>query len=344
MTEAMYRSLSHQLNLRVATGIDARPPDDVIRSGARTVDEAVVTYGLLRLAAARRRRPRGYADADVAEQALRGAFHWLRPQGGPYRERPVTSGLELKAALSAATHGEAQELRAPLHDLWSAVPTTALPVPSLLRNQWLLLAALMVCTAGAGVALHTYVAPPQPAPAAPPQATRPRARFVRAEELARRPLGDYVAVQCDYVQNSEQRGRLRAVTLCGVGRRILAVAGGNRHTDHPTMVLGRVEPVPDNPMRPEAWADALRKQIQIDPNYYDFYLKRDGEDPHDDESHEADRHRDGHQGRPSDDSGSSAAALRTLAVSSTLVSIAGWIVWFRMRQLRRRAAYERGWV
>ena len=137
------------------------------------------------------------------------------------------------------------------------------------------------------------------------------------------------------------------MTLCGVGQHILAVAGGNRLHDGGRRLQGYVEEIPGE--QGPSWASALRKQILADLRYYAFYLKRVsyGDDPPDDAEEEADQQDDDPQlavrpeprdepradGDPTDE-----APLRALAVIAGLAILAGWFVWIRLWQLRRRAA------
>src|SRR5215510_4324087 len=44
MTDAMHELLSHQLKLRASADVDPRSPDDIVRFGARTPDEALLAY------------------------------------------------------------------------------------------------------------------------------------------------------------------------------------------------------------------------------------------------------------------------------------------------------------
>jgi hypothetical protein len=143
------------------------------------------------------------------------------------------------------------------------------------------------------------------------------------------------------VQNSDS-GRLRRVTLCVVGQHILAVAGGDRRHDDGRRLEGYVEAIPDGDV--PSWAIALRRQIQVDARYHHFYLRRNsyGDDTPDDEQ-EASR-QDPVPGlvlhpQPRGDGDRLGEALcRALAVAAVLATLAGWFVWLRLWQLRRRAA------
>ena len=93
--------LKASLDKRLAALGTQRPPDDVARFGAVNLDEAVIAYGLLRIAALDRR---GGPEAAAAERLLDGN-HEVTPEGeGPYRR----------------TEGEARDA-AVLHDQAAAV-------------------------------------------------------------------------------------------------------------------------------------------------------------------------------------------------------------------------------
>src|SRR4051812_14416771 len=58
MTDETHRSLASQLALRAGAHADPRPPDDIVRFGPRTEDEALHAYVVLRLTDARSPGPR----------------------------------------------------------------------------------------------------------------------------------------------------------------------------------------------------------------------------------------------------------------------------------------------
>ncbi len=96
--------------------LDAKqPPDDVARFGPANLNEAVIAYGLLRLAALAKR---GGPEAAAAERLLAGA-HDLPPEGeGPYRgaqpiEPTATPALHDEAAAVAAKYTAARRLAPP---------------------------------------------------------------------------------------------------------------------------------------------------------------------------------------------------------------------------------------
>src|SRR5439155_14303832 len=100
--------------------IDAgRSPDDVARFGAKSSGEAVVAYGMLRLAALERNSK---AEEAAADRILAGTHDTLPSDQGPYRdaavepaaEAPSTGQIHAQVA-AAATHYDASRGRAPAY-------------------------------------------------------------------------------------------------------------------------------------------------------------------------------------------------------------------------------------
>src|SRR5262249_49702497 len=78
---AMRQQIKSALDARWAALATGRPPDDVAKFGAKTFDEAIVAYGLLRLSAID-----GNADADAAaDQILNDARDVPAANAGPAR-------------------------------------------------------------------------------------------------------------------------------------------------------------------------------------------------------------------------------------------------------------------
>lgn len=342
MTDEMHRSLANQLAQRASAHADPRPPDDVARYGPRSEDEALHAYGALRLTDARnppQRSPGRLFESGGAGWMLSRAVRRGRPRGGPYRDRFAQSAPELWAMLSECAQASVHARRAGPLRSHAAVPAPALVLPSWVRTPWIWLAVLAVSTVVSGTALA--VASRALAPPALP-------RLVTGAELARRPIGAHIAVQCDDVQNSDH-GQLGSVTLCLVGSHVLAVAGGNHFHDGAGLLDGYVEEIPDEPWT--SWASALRQQIAASRGgYYDFYLRRVsyGNDTPEDTAEEPGR-RDLVRSRltppPTPRSAARAGAdptrgvvIRALTVAASLATLAGWFVWIRLWQHRRRVA------
>lgn len=333
MTDEMHQSLANLLAQRAGAHADPRPPDDVARYGPRNEDEALHAYGALRLTDARnppQRAPDRLFESGGAGWMLSRAVRRRRPRGGPYRDRFAQSAPELWAMLSDCAQASVQARRAGSLRSHPAVPAPALVLPSFVRTPWIWLVVLAVSTVVSGFAL----AGSSPAPRVLP-------RLMNRVELARPPIGEYVAVACDYVQNSDH-GTLRRVTLCMVGQRILAVAGGNRIHDRGGLLEGYVEEIPGEPG--PSWASALRTQIAAVPGYYAFYLQRVsyGDDTPDDGEEAGGRDDASRSVVPpvhrADGGHMDQALIRALAVAASLATLAGWFVWIRLWQHRRRVA------
>jgi len=128
-------------------------------------------------------------------------------------------------------------------------------------------------------------------------------------------------------------------------RRVASPPGNRRHDDG-RLLQGYAEAIPDGDA--PSWASALRKQIGEDPHYFNVYLRRVsyGDDPPDDAEDVIRWDPDprfavpsdyrGEQQRGGDDMGE--ALCRALAVAALLATLAGWFVWFRLWQHRRRVA------
>lgn len=345
MTDQMHQRLADELATRASADADPRSPDDVVRFGARTVDEALRAYGLLRLTDARDPRPPGSLQLFHGIERRISAVRQLRRRASPYRDRLAADTLDLWTTLSDSVQASAGEHRAAPPGS-RAVPAPAVALPGFVRQPWLWFAVLVVSTVVSGVAL-SGAETPRPAPrralARPPAPELPRGmpRLVSREELAQPPMGEYIRVPCDAVQNSDS-GPLREVTLCVVGPHILAVTGGNRRHDIGRVLLGHLEPLPDDPS-PD-WVHALRDQMLRDPRSYHVYLQRMsyGDDTHEELDHQDDGSRiTGYairRGETANGDHTDEEWQHALAVAAGLATLAGWFVWIRLWQLRRRAA------
>lgn len=104
MVPEMRDRLEHELATKWATIANGRTPEDVARYGARSLDDAVVVYGMLRLA----------AEHAGADRILRGTYDEA-PTDGPYRTE----------ANVAKPHAIADEVRAKAATLYTARPVLA---------------------------------------------------------------------------------------------------------------------------------------------------------------------------------------------------------------------------
>ena len=88
MSATMRAALRQDLEQRHATLDEVRPPEDIARYGARTREEAVVAYGLLRLASLEHRDRGGAGAAGACDRLLQGDYEVTAAGEGPYREDP----------------------------------------------------------------------------------------------------------------------------------------------------------------------------------------------------------------------------------------------------------------
>lgn len=319
MTDEMHRSLANELAVRAGAHADPRPPDDVIRYGPRTEDEALHAYGALRLTDARNLPSSSPGRFYDAGWMISRVVRRRRPRGGPYRDRFAASATELWAMLSDCAQASVEARRAGPLRSYPAVPAPALVLPSLLRTPWIWLAVLAVSTVVSGSALVASSRALVVSSGA--LSSPPLPRLVTGIDLARRPIGDHVAVQCDPVQNNDH-GWLAGLSLCVVGDHILAVAGGNRIREGRALLEGYVEEIPGE--HGPSWASALHQQIWEYRRYYDFYLRRVSYED------EGEPRRGGEH--------AVATLIHALAVAASLATLAGWFVWLRLWGLRRRVA------
>lgn len=301
MTDEMLAQLRQQLAQRASDDGEVRSPDDVIRFGANSLEEAIITYGRLRLELPRGRAGAGRDPAALADQVIASAFKRFPRRGGPYRELRLGPSDALGAAISAAAADRARASRAAIPDIHRPAPAMGLPVPRPLRNLWLQLGLLALTSVAAGLAIRAYdhsVGAHRPDAGELDQLEY----SVLSDEIAGRTVRrarDRVRVACDYVQHVAGTD----LTRCGVGSRVLEVAGGSADTDSGDVVEGRIEPRRVNKRCGLAVAD-------IDPPaYYNFYLHRE--------------------------SPSAPFLFRALALGLALAALAAWFVWLHVQGLRR---------
>lgn len=142
MTDEMRDGLARTLSARLAQLPSPRPPEDVARFGAVDLEEGLLAYGLLRLAAVK-----NPASAAAAEQVLERMRDRLPPEGSPYRELLASGVPELGAAISAAVEAQAEATRARIR------AARAEARPSWLQRPWLQVAGLLLFTPAMGLVI-----------------------------------------------------------------------------------------------------------------------------------------------------------------------------------------------
>ena len=239
--------------------MDARPPDDVARFGARDLDEAVVAYGVLRVSSVKHK-----AAAASADRLLSSAFEQLPADGGPYRESIGAAVPELGAAISAAARAAAAAARVPRPTRWFHKP-------------WVQLVGLLFLTPTAIVGISSVyksVGPAQEITAKQLGSTHP-------------PTSHHVVVACDAIHDLGWQVLhgdevTEEIVFCQMGSHLLPVV--SKRGESPTAagtVDGKLRFIPDQSdltTQNHPWVDALRGNAEIDGRSFDVYLERDRSD------------------------------------------------------------------
>jgi hypothetical protein len=262
MKPAMTELLRHRLELHLAGQSAVPPTSDGARLAASEVNEALVAYGLLRLAAVRSSRWRGARRSD---ELIATSFATQRPSAAPYRGAPEVNALELGVAIETAVQLRARAARsgAPTAPQPDSVPQLGLFDLSLGIRPWLRVSVLVASTLLAGA---LYVA------------GNVESRFVAAKDLATLPIGHFVTVDCQAGPELDQYDRVD-VTQCDVGSRRLAVVSdvgdGIRSVEPHGFggFRGLLKELPSS-YAPDfhTWTTDHGPDFQRDPRYYKAYL------------------------------------------------------------------------
>jgi hypothetical protein len=131
--------LEAELRAKWSKRADARPPDDVARFGANDPEEAVLAYGMLRLAGVAHREADGAADRLLAS-----AFETTVAEGGPYRETTAAESGAFGEVIARVAATQAEALRA---------EQDANRPRRWFHRPWVQLIGLLLATPGAMVAV-----------------------------------------------------------------------------------------------------------------------------------------------------------------------------------------------
>ncbi|MCE9579173.1 MAG: hypothetical protein K8W52_38980 [Deltaproteobacteria bacterium] len=276
-----------------------RSPNEVARYGTASVDEAVLAYGLLRLAAAKRGRA-GADDRAAAERLLDGNHEAPPADDGPYRATATEALPDHAAAIAAQARAlstpPAQTTgRAPARRRWihrPRVQLVGLAFVTLLAATslgWLRQGVLGFPTVTAGdltTALDT-----------PRLVSIDLDSVTDAGWLRLTPLrdGDFV------------RGR---IVFGRVGGRVLPIAIGEDDDLPEGRVAGELRRI--DGVRDEAWTDRIYQDPSLASASVDYYLDTDRS--------------------------FGTRRLRLVVAASFLgFAVVGWIFWLRAWRRRRRA-------
>jgi hypothetical protein len=268
MTDDMRARLAASLETSHAKRDGARPPDDVARFGAKDTQEAVLAYGLLRIAAVEHK-----AAAASADRLLASAFDQLPSEGGPYREVTGSAVPELGAAITAAARDAAEASRAHGAAITAAARSAAQAARrrSWLRKPWFQAFALALFTLvaiGGAPAAYKALGP---------------AREIGHKELTSMhpPRSHTVTVTCEAVQDLgwqvlEGETVREEITFCQIGQHLLPIVSASGEAKPVAgRVTGELRSIPDNGTKYHPWVDALHQDPDIDRMSYDVYLDRD---------------------------------------------------------------------
>lgn len=315
LPEDLRRELEAQLQAAWERRDDPRPPDDVARFGAKDANEAVLAYGLLRLAAVRHRSADGHA---AAERILASAYEVMPSDGGPYRGSEELGG----APAAPPTFGDAVHARAAEYAAASRTSAEAHAASTRRdrKRRWIARPGVQL----AGLLLLTPIAVGCVANAI---AGGRAPLHVTARQLARihPPVGRPVVVSCDavgddgwqVVSRDDASEVQQRIVFCAVGPHVLPVVLAASEAipgPGPATIAGELHELPmDSDSAASAglpWLDALHANTALDARSFDVYLDRD----------------------PGGHTGDVVAALVT-----SLGLAAGWLFWLRAWR-RRRAA------
>lgn len=223
------RSMKAMLDARWTALGATRPPDDVAKYGAKSVDEAAVAYGLLRLAAIDKR-----AGADAAAERIFNGVHEPLPVGdGPYRgddQAPASGLLDQVAAHAAA-----------------ATPAPVVAGPWWNRKRKAVLAGVLGLAALGGVLEETP--------------SLGGVHAMTAADLAVARTSDrFVGVRCDTIEVFGAFDNGDPVHACMVGDKMLPVVGKLDVDTAGTVVTGRIH---DIRMGDTSWPSDIRYSSQV---------------------------------------------------------------------------------
>jgi hypothetical protein len=300
------RRMTHELQAAFKSTLDKewnerkpdRSPNEIARHGTKDAHEAVIAYGLLRIAGAMRGRDGREEDAD-ADRILDGAHSTLAVGEGPYREgvQQSMTGSLATVVQSMAVAQEAMRESAP-----QARAERLVQQKRRSRKQ---LVGLILATPFALGAVALFV-----------QAVTPT-RDVTISELRsmKPPTGRTVRVTCDSVHgplweeiDNHGRGGDR-VALCVLGQYALPVLLDSDTAVPSSVVEGKLREINDNAL----WVrDGLRKDADLDAHSLDVFV--DSSDPHE------------------------KIFLGIFGLGIALAVPVLWVLWFRARKRRKAEA------
>lgn len=259
--------LASVLRASWAARATTRTPDDVARHGALDVDEAILAYGILRLAAV---EPGGVEARVASDRILRGA-HEPPPAdaaGDPYRAHPVVATANVHASIAdaAASLASGAVERSPLEQVTRAALTNqafaqesrakerGIRVPDNLTK--LVVGAAIVAIVSVSVAatyLPRLLVTPTP---------------IALADLHGAPPSGVVSVGCEkaplVMRQVQGQKTLAAAFLCVAGGQGLVVVAGDTD-DRPRQVTGELR----SPTAADNWLGRVLAEDHVLPYVLD---------------------------------------------------------------------------
>ena len=227
MPVEMRDQLKHSLDERWAALDTKRSPDEVAELGAASSREAVVAYGLLRLASIDAPKPARDQAAAAARRILTGTHDAPAVVDGPYRapDQDVASPPIFDDVASAATHASAAS-----HAAAAQMPRTKRASRISLKRMGVLVVAMLGLGSLYGFAVNVSA-------------------FAGATQLSagelRTARSGFVSVHCDSIENVGMIGQRKNIDACTIGDMVLPVVSSAAFDEPGTVVEGKLHSMRD---------------------------------------------------------------------------------------------------
>jgi len=250
MPAEMREQIKHSLDERWAALDGKRSPDEVAELGAASPREAVLAYGLLRLASIDAPAPARGQAAAAAHRILTGAHDVAQVMDGPYRaaDQDVAAAPIFSDVAHAATHASAASQAAA-----AQLPRTDGRKSRVSGKR---IAALLVAMFALG-GLYGFAVN--------------ASAFAGAQQLSpgelRTSRSGFVAVRCDAMESVGVVGASTSLYACATGTTVLPVVGFKGFATPGTVVEGKLHSMRDGEY---IWPDDVRDAPELTGTYLEF--------------------------------------------------------------------------